>query len=304
MPKCTAKQAITEALRWVGYQEKASDKDLYHKTKNAGSNNYTCFQPMVTNGKNGDFWCMYYQDAIVKTACGGDQKAACEVLRLPYEEEMSGYTPDAKNAYLRAGQYYDTPELGDQVLFYSTSKGRIAHIGMVTNILRDTMEFDSAEGNTSSTEYSRNGGCVAIHRYSYAKGNVGGTNYVNGFGRPDYAPETATTTKNNVHIESFDEFVRLLYTNVLARTPSSSEIKVWTDALRNGSDPTSVLKRIVMSTERQQQLIALLYLALLERPAHKEEIQKWVARKLDASGLVHGIIESNEYKDLQRKEID
>lgn len=68
--------------------------------------------------------------------------------------------------------------------FYSSAKGRIGHVGYVVKVDKGSKTFTTTEGNTRASEYSENGGCVAQHTYSYE--TIGGTNRVNGFGRPRY----------------------------------------------------------------------------------------------------------------------
>ncbi len=107
------------------------------------------------------------------------------LLRQPQGDTMTGYTPDGAYYFKKANQYYTTPKRGDIIYFYSGSKGRIGHTGIVTNVDLVNKLAYTVEGNTSSTEYAENGGCVARHVYSFAK--IGGLNRVNGFGRPNFA---------------------------------------------------------------------------------------------------------------------
>lgn len=107
------------------------------------------------------------------------------LLRQPQGDVMTGYTPDGKSYFVAAKQWYSTPQKGDVIYFYSTSKGRVGHVGMVEKVDSANKIVHTIEGNTSSTEYAENGGCVARHSYSYKY--QGGTNRVNGFGRPNFA---------------------------------------------------------------------------------------------------------------------
>ena len=107
------------------------------------------------------------------------------LLRMPKNETMTGYTPDGKSYFVVAGQWYSTPKAGDVIYFYSSSKGRVGHTGIVEKVDATAKIVHTIEGNTSSTEYAENGGCVARHSYSYK--TIGGTNRVNGFGRPNFS---------------------------------------------------------------------------------------------------------------------
>ena len=107
------------------------------------------------------------------------------LLRQPKGDVMTGYTPDGKSYFVAAGQWYREPKKGDVIYFYSTAKGRVGHVGIVESVDTASKIVHTVEGNTSSSEYAENGGCVARHQYSYA--SQGGTNRVNGFGRPDFS---------------------------------------------------------------------------------------------------------------------
>ena len=109
---------------------------------------------------------------------------AKKLLRQPQSDTMTGYTPDGKQCFVDAGAFTHTPQPGDIIYFYSSSKGRVGHVGIVEKVDASSKTVHTIEGNTSSTSYAENGGCVARHTYSYA--SQGGTNRVNGFGRPDF----------------------------------------------------------------------------------------------------------------------
>lgn len=128
---------------------------------------------------------------IQKYAKGGKDSTmtplqkAKKLLRQPQGSVMTGYTPDGKAYFVAAGAWSNKPQRGDVIYFYSESKGRVGHTGIVERVDTATQTVYTIEGNTSSTEYAENGGCVARHSYSYK--HQGGANRVNGFGRPDFA---------------------------------------------------------------------------------------------------------------------
>ncbi len=97
---------------------------------------------------------------------------------------MTGYTPTGKQCFVNAGEWYTEPKRGDVVYFYSTAKNRVGHVGIVYKVDFASKIIYTVEGNTSSSEYNENGGCVARHQYSYKY--QGGTNRINGFGRPNF----------------------------------------------------------------------------------------------------------------------
>lgn len=119
------------------------------------------------------------------------------LLRQPQRDVMTGYTPDGKACFVSAGAWYKTPKKGDIIYFYSESKGRVGHTGIVEKVDESIKYVYTIEGNTSSTQYAENGGCVARHTYSYK--NIGGTYRVNGFGRPNFEGAGVTA----------DEFVNM-----------------------------------------------------------------------------------------------
>ena len=100
------------------------------------------------------------------------------------------YTPTGAARFKKAGRWYTTPQYGDVVYFYNSSLGRIGHVGVVKSVSESSKTFSTDEGNTSSTEFTCNGGTVASHTYSYA--NVGGKNRVQGFGRPVFSSQTCS----------------------------------------------------------------------------------------------------------------
>lgn len=102
----------------------------------------------------------------------------------------TSYTPTGSDLFKKAGRWHLTPEPGYVVYFWNASLGRIGHVGGVITVDKKTKTFTTVEGNSSGTEFTCNGGCVASHTYSYEK--VGGTNRVQGFGAPVFGEDTCT----------------------------------------------------------------------------------------------------------------
>lgn len=105
----------------------------------------------------------------------------------------SEYTPTGKSYFVKAKRWHiHCPTPGDVVYFYSEKMGRVCHVGIVIESqkhLDGFFSFKTVEGNTSSGNgFNRNGGCVAIKEYKHVK--CGGR--INGFGSPDYGPDTCT----------------------------------------------------------------------------------------------------------------
>ena len=110
------------------------------------------------------------------------------LLRQPQNKTMTGYTPTGAGYFKSANAWTTIPKKGYVVYFYGKPSGegyRICHTGIVESVNTSAKTFTTIEGNTSSAEFTTNGGSVARHTYSYK--NVGGTNRVNGFGIPDFS---------------------------------------------------------------------------------------------------------------------
>ena len=183
----TAEQYIKKAISYVGYREKDSQyADMEDFTDNAGSGNYQKFQPLCGAG-NGDQWCQYFVNAIAVEVTGSIKDAQYLMCDPSSNRYLTGYTPTGSSYFKQAGRWHTIPKVGDIVYFYSSSMGRICHVGVVIDVDESLKTFRTVEGNTNSDGFTSNGGCVAKHSYSYA--NVGGDNRVNGFGRPRYTKE-------------------------------------------------------------------------------------------------------------------
>lgn len=160
----------------VGYLEKASNKDLDDKTKNAGSANYTKYSRDLVNWigapyAQGVYWCDQFVDWCFVKAFGKDE--AKKLLG-----GWSAYTPTS-------AQYYDdidcwhtsNPKIGDQIFFKNSQ--RINHTGIVYNV--DNTKVYTIEGNTSSgSGVVSNGGCVTKKSYNLNNSKIAG------YGRPKY----------------------------------------------------------------------------------------------------------------------
>lgn len=215
MAICTSKQLVDKALSYVGYMEKNSpNADLNDFKSNAGSGNYQKFEPLVTGG-NGSYWCQYFIDGIAIEACGNKDDAKTLMLQTGMKY-MTGYTPTASQCFKNAGRYFKKPLFGDIAFFYTQSKGRISHVGIVVFVDENNKTFTTVEGNTNSDGFTTNGGCVAKHTYGYS--NVGGGNRVDGFGRPMYADSNNYSfSPAPVHLGSNGPSVVLLQSILKAR---------------------------------------------------------------------------------------
>lgn len=272
----TAKQFVEHFKEWLYYEEKKNADPKYLDTLhgNAGKNNFTRWQPLAGAG-NGDQWCGYTVDGVAVEVCGSIA-AAEYLLCQPQKPYMSGYTPDMEQWYKDAGRYRLIPEYGDQAFFYIASKGRTGHTGTVISVDKAKKTFCAIEGNTSSTHYDDNGGCIAIHKYSYADAGKKGER-VRGFGRPRFAEEEKEPEMD------YEAIVKAAYPAVLNREADADGLKTWVDALKSGMPVEKVLAGLKWSEEGKandqklrESTTRLAYYMLLGRPARENEIKEWV----------------------------
>lgn len=188
-----ANDVIKIALAEEGYLEKASNSQLDSKTANAGANNYTKYARDLDNisgfyngKKNGYAWCDVFVDWCFVQAFGVDK--AKELLLQP-DKSLGAGCKYSMNYYIKKGQFYDTPEIGDQIFFVSGTT--ITHTGLVYNV--DKSYVYTIEGNTSSASgVVANGGSVRKKKYSLSYTKIAG------YGRPAYDKETIGIYKPTV----------------------------------------------------------------------------------------------------------
>lgn len=181
----TVDKVIKIALSEVGYLEKKSNSQLYNKTANAGSGNYTKYgkemhdiYPSVM-----DFpaawcdafvdWCFYkaYGVSTAKSLIGGDFNDYTVASAQMYKNKKAWYT--------------SSPQIGDQI-FFKNSK-RICHTGLVYDV--DNTYVYTIEGNTSGASgVIANGGGVCKKKYKLTNSSIAG------YGRPKYDIEVGTYT--------------------------------------------------------------------------------------------------------------
>lgn len=176
-----ADRLIAVAEGEIGYLEKKSNKDLDSKTGNAGSGNYTKYnRDMRAWAKSAGInnqWCQNFVDWCFVVAFGKE-----DAKKLIYV--FTNYTPTGSNAFKKHGRYIKRgqgkPKRGDVIYFYSKSKGRIGHVGIVYKVSGNTVY--TIEGNTSgASSLVTNGGGVRKKSYSMS------STYIDGYGSVDYA---------------------------------------------------------------------------------------------------------------------
>lgn len=180
----TAGALVAHALKYVGYLEKKSNNDLDHFTKNAGSNNYTRFGRDF--GLNPAQWCGMFVSMVFVEVFGKEnaKRLLCGGLH--------SYTPTGASYFKNAKQYIKRgkgkPKVGDVIFFYSSAKGRIGHVGIVTKVTASKVY--TVEGNTSgANKLVTNGGGVCEKSYNLT------SSYIDGYGRVKYDDEKTDTKK-------------------------------------------------------------------------------------------------------------
>lgn len=178
--------SVQPIINWAenerNYTEKDSLTDLNDKTKNAGDDNYTKYSQEIdalgifSAQVQGQPWCAtWVTDGFINTY-GVDK--GLDMLCQPSKNSNAACCGDAAEYYQKAGRWYTSPQVGDQV-FFKTTKYQYAHTGIVTEVT-DT-EVTTIEGNTSSEKgVVSNGGAVTKKHYP-----VGYSGF-KGFGRPKY----------------------------------------------------------------------------------------------------------------------
>ena len=169
----TPKQVLTLAAKYIGYKEKASNKDLYSFEDNAGRGNYTMFQAELdradfwNNAKQGYEWCTSFVAWCFWRLCGTEAK---QILCLTGDYGASCVS--WAKYYAEQARLFTKPKVGDQ-FFQRGSDGKPCHTGIV----------ESVNGNTFVTIEGNYGNAVQrVTRY------LGSTVY--GFGRPKYTAES------------------------------------------------------------------------------------------------------------------
>ena len=187
----TVDKVLKIAEAEVGYLEKKSNSQLYDKTANAGSANYTKYgkemhdiYPSIM-----DFpasWCDAFTDWCFYKAYG-----VCNAKGL-IGGDFNDYTPSSAQLYKNKNAWYTSnPKIGDQIFFKNST--RICHTGLVYKV--DDAYVYTIEGNTSGANgVIANGGGVCKKKYKLNYSSIAG------YGRPKY--DTETKYKQGWHQDS------------------------------------------------------------------------------------------------------
>lgn len=165
-------KVLNIALAETGYLEKKSNSNLYDKTANAGSANFTKYWAEIKPSYQGQPWCACFVTWCFVQAFGKDN--AVKLLKhYPYV-----YCPTMASLFTLNAN----PNVGDIVIFYHN--GVFSHTGLVTGVNGDY--FTTVEGNTSGgSAIIANGGGVC--KKGYYNSNLPGTKFCT----PDWSIVTA-----------------------------------------------------------------------------------------------------------------
>lgn len=155
----TAIEKVIEiAANEVGYLEKKSNSNLYDKTANAGSGNYTKYWQDVAPIYQGQAWCARYITWCLTKAFGKD--VASKMLgHYPYISCITG-----KSKAQQQGRWTSTPSVG-AIIIFGNSTGIPSHTGIVDSF--NNSKVYTFEGNTSGgSTVIANGGAVCKKSYS------------------------------------------------------------------------------------------------------------------------------------------
>lgn len=169
----TSRQVLDLAAKYIGYKEKASNKDLYSFEGNAGKGNYTMFQHELdatrfwNNSKQGYEWCTSFVAWCFWRLCGNVEAKRILCLTGDYGAGCVSWA----RYYKQAGRFFDSPKVGDQ-FFKKGSDGQPCHTGIVETVSGNT--FTTIEGNVGNM----------VKRVNHRLDDT-----VYGFGRPYYSEQ-------------------------------------------------------------------------------------------------------------------
>lgn len=187
----SCEKIINVASNEVGYLEKKSNNSLDSKTANAGHGNYTKYardldsiKDFYNGKKNGYAWCDVFVDWCFVQVYGAEK--AKQMLCQPNKSAGAG-CGFSMNYYKKQNQFHTSPKKGDQIFF--KQNGEVTHTGLVYKV--DSSKVYTIEGNTSSSSgVVANGGAVAKKSYNL------NSNYIAGYGRPNYEVSSKDKTES------------------------------------------------------------------------------------------------------------
>ncbi len=199
---------VAHAKSYIGYKEKASNKNLDNFTANVGTKNYTRFAKLLDsivgfyNGrKNGVAWCDVFVDSMFTEAFGNPTG---RLMIYQPTKSLGAGVRYSRNYYKKAKRLFAEPQIGDQIFFTDPAKNDInygKHTGIVTAV--DASYVYTVEGNKSNA--------VGSGKYKLSNASI------SGYGRPNWelvagqydVPIKYTVTIPNLTESQADEIVSL-----------------------------------------------------------------------------------------------
>ena len=193
-----SQKVIDIALGEVGYLEKSKSAYIrnpaviWYKVDGAGYDNITKYayeidrEDWYSGYKQYQPWCATFVDWCVLVACEWDISEAARLKNHGIYDAVVDYAIDQ---YKAIGQWFHSPQKGDQIFFSKANGVDPAHTGLVVDF-NDTHVF-TVEGNTSSDAgVEANGGavCKKTYRRDYYR--------ILGYGRPLYEEVEEVTIKD------------------------------------------------------------------------------------------------------------
>ena len=163
---------IAEERRYasIPYMETGTNHQIFSDTVNAYG----------LSGCQDQAWCATYQFALELLMCG--KKTALEHWCM--ESDYTGYSVfSTRNAFRAKGRTGSSPRLGSLVIF------KRSHMGRVLSIDSARKTFQCGEGNTSNSEFDRDGDSCAVKTYSWTDPGIDCFCYI------AYGDEEMTPTK-------------------------------------------------------------------------------------------------------------
>ena len=218
----TPKQVLTLAAKYIGYKEKASNKDLYSFEGNAGKGNYTMFQEELAkagfwnNNKQGYEWCTSFVAWCFWRLCGNVEAKRILCLTGDYGASCVSWA----KYYAAQARLFTKPQVGDQY-FQRGSDGKPCHTGIVESVSGNT--FVTIEGNYGN----------AVQRVTRYLGST-----VYRFGRPQHTAESEDEeivrwkTLEDVPDGFYRDTVRRLMQDGIIKGKSDGALDLTEDMLR------------------------------------------------------------------------
>ena len=146
MSRAIPERAIAQTRKWIGYVAKKSNRNLGDFTANAGEKNHARFSRDDKRFTSGGIIGMQWRPASVSRMLA--YEFGLVAAKQPLCKTLRCCTPTGAKYFKSAGRYTKCaeadPQPDDVVFFFSTSKRRIEHVGIVTRSAYQTIKDAAA----------------------------------------------------------------------------------------------------------------------------------------------------------------